>query len=221
MLPRARCDHLARIKRFTASGLFLHTDRCQAILRPSIKSAKERLFLPGSNDDEDTADLLDNHSTSRDPTSYLNESCSDAAPDPAVDQFSTNSQNIIQPASSQWFRDDANTHRILLGGGSGLTTLPRNTRRPTPSTIRRNNSYALSPSRITGFVRRSGPYVQDHSTIDDSKIHPHSLASHGGNFPVTSGINSNPSVDPGDTVDDPLAEFDRWLASGAVEILPE
>jgi len=220
MLLRARCDHLVRIKRFTASGLFLHTNRCQEKIRPSTKFPKERLFLPGSND-ENTTDPLDNHSASRNLTSYLNESYFDTALDPAVDQFSTNSQNVIQPASSQWLRDDASTHRILLGGGSGLTTLPRSTRWPTPSTIRRNDSYALSPSRITGFIRRSGQYVQDHPTIDDSRINPHGLASHGGKIPVTSGINSNTSVDLGDTVDDPLAEFDRWLASGAVEILPD
>ena len=89
--------------------------------------------------------------------------------------------------------------------------------------MRRNNSFVLSPSRISGFIGRSGPYVQ---AIDDSTIDPHGLASLGRKIPVTSDINSQipAPVDPGDlddTVDDPLAEFDRWLASGAVEIIPD
>ena len=220
MLPWARCDHLLRAKRFIACRVFLHANGCQAVssenFRLSTEFSKERLFLPGSNDEGTDRD---NHFASRVPTFYLDESRSDTAPDSAIDQFSTNSWNAIQPASSQWSRDDASTHRTLLCGGSGVTTPQRSTRGPTPSTIRRNDSYVLSPSRITGFIRRSGPYVQDHSTIDDSTIDPHGLASHGRKIPVTSAL-----VDPGDlkdTVDDPLAEFDRWLASGAVEIIPD
>lgn len=163
-------------------------------------------------------DHCDNHSTSRNP-SYLDESCSDTAPDPAVGQLSANDRNAVQPASSQWSRDGAS----LLCGGFGVTPR-RSTRGSTPSNIRRNNSYALSPSRITGFIRRSQPHAQDHSTISDSTIDTHGLASHGRKIPDINGINSQTPVDPGDlneALDDPLAEFDRWVASGAVEIIPD
>lgn len=74
-----------------------------------------------------------------------------------------------------------------------------------------------------GFVRRSGPYVPDHSTNDDATIDPQGLASHRRKSPV-SGINPQSHGDPADlndTVSDALAEFERWVASGAVEILPD
>lgn len=187
---------------------------------PSTKPFNERLFLSGSND-EDAVGHRDNHPASRDPSSYLVESCSDTSPDPAVDQFPANSCNVMQPASNQLSRDDASTHRTLLRGDFCATTPERSTRGPTPSSIRRNNSYALSPSRIRGFIRRSGPYVQDHSTINDSTTDPYSLASHGRKSPVTSGQTPIDSGDLNDVVDDALAEFDRWVASGAVIIIPD
>lgn len=190
MLPRACRNHL-RAKRFTAFNLFASTDGCQVIscenFQQSTAFIEQRLFLP----DEDTMNGCDNHSTSW--VSTFDERRSDVAPDHVV--------------------DDARTHQTLLRSSFDVTTPERSVRKLTPSTIRRNNSYALSPSRIAGFIRRSGPYERDQPTINDSAIDP-----------TTSGVNPRFSVDPADldsTVDDPLAEFERWVASGAVEIIPD
>lgn len=183
----------------------------------STAFSKTQLFLPGSND-EDTADRCDNHSANKNPTSYLDESRCDAAPDPTVRQSSANDWNAIQPPSSQWTRDNAS----VLCDGFGVTP-HRSTRGSPPSSIRRNDSCALSPSRIRSFIQRSRLHAQNHSATSDSTNDLCLLASHGREIPVIDGINSQTSVDTRDLNDDhdPLIEFDRWLASGAVEITPD
>lgn len=190
-------------------------------MRPPTKVSTQQLFLPGSSDEGDV-DYCD-HSATNDPASYHDESCSDTVSNTAVGQDSANDWNTSQPASSQWSRDEANINQTLLGGSVGVTTPHRNARSTTQSTLRRKDSYALSPSRMTGFIRRSQPYVC-HSTIRGPTVEPLDLTFKGTKFPG-SDVDPKPPVDSGGSEDipmeDPLAEFDRWLASGAVVIIPD
>lgn len=189
----------------------------------SAKLSTQRLFLPSSND-EDAAGHCARYPATRVATSYLDGICSDTILDPVSDQIPANDWNVIQPASSQWPKDDANAHRTLLCDSPGVTTPHRSARSPSQSALKRHDSYELSPSRITGFIRRSRLYVQDRLTSNGSTANSSGPASHRKTFPDSS-VNPEIPVDSSNlrdvSMEDPLAEFDRWLASGAVIIIPD
>ncbi|KAF9227710.1 P-loop containing nucleoside triphosphate hydrolase protein [Gyrodon lividus] len=224
----------------------------------SVKSSEKPLFSHSSDDDDVAADLRERAQENRshfatgdqipayDDDFHLDETCFDVAPDSAsetlVHQSSANEWNTTLPSSNEWSRDDASTHRTLFSRGRDPVkeTAPQPgdavELRVPPFVMRRKNSYLLSPSRISGFIRRSKPHVQDPSKIDNHTLHrngsalPHIDARinlvagpRAGVSSQTHGprIDGAPTNDPDETLDDPLADFDRWLASGAVEITPE
>ncbi|KIK97520.1 hypothetical protein PAXRUDRAFT_10143 [Paxillus rubicundulus Ve08.2h10] len=244
---RARTD--------TITGLFgplSHLLREQASLHSgSVKSAGQPLFS-GSFDDDIAADLCeftqetDSCSAMWDQTPayeddfYLEETFFDVIPDSASEKVvhrpSANECNTTQPSSSQWSKDDASTHRALFGRNhvpaKEASPQLKDTVDPRVSTVvmRRKDSYTLSPSRISGFIQRSKPYVREHPKTDNSPLFQNgSPLAHVDTrmIPLASAkgsINSQvhvPTNDPDKILDDALAEFDRWLASGAVEIIPE
>jgi ATP-dependent DNA helicase HFM1/MER3 len=219
----------------------------------SVKFAEQPLF-PRSSDDDIAADLreltqeTDSRSAMWDQTPayeddfYLDETCFDVIPDSAsemvVHRSSTNECNATQPSSSQWSKDDASTHRALFDRSrmpvKEASLQLKDAVDPRVSTAvmkrKRKDSYALSPSRISGFIRRSKPYVQEHPQTDNPLLFrndsPLPLVDHrmipaaGAKASVNSQVHA-PMNEPDETLDDPLAEFDRWLASGAVEIISD
>ncbi|KAG9318654.1 putative ATP-dependent DNA helicase MER3 [Chiua virens] len=192
--------------------------------RPSTELSEKRLFL--SDPDSDVAaERCNSHSVTTDPTFYRDHSGS-RAPAFVVGRVSANDWDVKQTTSGQWSRDNANTHLTLLRGTFGTTTPLGNTRRFSPSALRKKSSYEdLSPSRFRGFIRRPKPYSQDDRTVNDSTANLCGLSSPARKHDETGEISFQTPTDTREsrdaTDDDPLAEFDRWVASGAVEIVSD
>ncbi|KIJ69181.1 hypothetical protein HYDPIDRAFT_24034 [Hydnomerulius pinastri MD-312] len=172
---------------------------------------------------------------------YLDETHFDIVPDPAseatINQSSTNVWNPTQLSSSEWSRDDASTHQRLCDWSreSAVETalLPRGV---SPPAMKRKDSYALSPTRISGFMKRSQPdRSQERSKLASRILHqdcttfntitrkspvPAMQAITRAHTPTIS-ISQVPTSDVQGDSDDPLAEFERWLTSGAVDIIPD
>ncbi|KAF9246342.1 P-loop containing nucleoside triphosphate hydrolase protein [Melanogaster broomeanus] len=221
----------------------------------SLESSGRRLLSPSFDDDDsDAVDLRERaqeqakRSATRDQTPaydddfYLDETWFNAIPDSSsatvINHSSAKDGSATQLSSNELSRDGATTHGTSFSRSDGLvkedTPQIRDDVKPgmCRSVLKRKASYALSPSRFSGFIRRSKPQTQL-SKIDEPTLYrsgsalPHIetrtipfASTHVG---VSAQIPAH-SIDPASTNDldgtwdDPLAEFDRWLASGAVEI---
>ncbi|KAH7889514.1 hypothetical protein F5I97DRAFT_1994977 [Phlebopus sp. FC_14] len=123
------------------------------------------------------------------------------------------------PSSSEWSRDDASTHR-KLHDRSPESIKDMATHMPwreemVPELV------DLSSSRITDFPQsdpdESHSQLQNDSEFGFAGRTLRTSAASGArtHIPITQGRASDTRAQ----LDDPLAEFDRWLASGAVDII--
>jgi ATP-dependent DNA helicase HFM1/MER3 len=145
---------------------------------------------------------------------------SDPTTDSPVGKSSTSDWNAIHRTRTQRSRYNVSNKGTMLFNDFNVVSPLESTRvsESTLLTTKKDDFYALSPSRIRGFIQRSLPHSQEHSTVHDPTADPHDLVFHP-RTPDTSHIDLQTPVHASG-LDDPLAEFEHWLASGAVEIIP-